>query len=869
MATPNLVPSRALLHTLRGILFTTSCSVAILAEERRRRIKVARSALENARKLHTIGRGRGPVSLAEYEDRLSNLGAPPIDIPCTKNVRRRRREVTIGSNISLTSHGSPPSATSPGSESPARNTAPGHASLDSAAVHHRERTSSGLSFASSRQNDGLRVKARANQNSSIRRSEALRKPGQQHNAQLGRERAPTDATKDTPDSILDSTSDSVGRRVDIEFAALLRILETPGTDFPTVSATTDKTVLLLANYTQSASEPGTDVCPSDVHCVRLLRFAASIESTRVSQVLEALAPHPRLSSLMIDFVRWLGTELQHQSLRLVLTFLAEAGLLHDGMIIFDALSSSSHRHESTGRLYATLKRAGLFQDFSLADKAEHKILQKMVLEREGLSGGVLSALGSPEQPMLQTTKIAIRTRCSGIIRDAKSGSWTSIDKQIEELSSRVKPSLDAFQRLLQDVVDQVALQQVASALEKQLRQYMVMYSVTLKPSWVYRVLGFHCRKRDLESTISWLEFCSDNNFNVQQNIEELWKTTLRPWGFTSATYRWFQEKNDSVALTALEQRESSAGPSASQTEDALFVRMDLMARARQWRDIQDEYLEAAHPAKGYVSDRCFRLYIVALIADKGAMEGAMDLIQQAQHEGHNVSGAMMAMADARLQRGDDPFETISHTKQLGGQIHDSMWNSATRRLLEASNLRGAIDMCKWAAKENGDGEPAYTGINFSNLVFAYTGSCRYEELEDLIWKLISLEQATWRRKEGNRVCIKVLKLALKTTERRIETDYKKAERHRRANAHLAEALRYLQHWMKVARFERDKVLAAIVCSPHARLDPRKSAMTEEVTDDVDTVSEASEEVQWDGDPSCDDGSTYLREILNSLRIPLP
>ncbi|KFA77900.1 hypothetical protein S40288_02503 [Stachybotrys chartarum IBT 40288] len=64
MVSPSYVPSRAVLHALRGILFTTSCSVVLLAEERRRRIRLARNALDNARKIHAAKAARGAAAIS-------------------------------------------------------------------------------------------------------------------------------------------------------------------------------------------------------------------------------------------------------------------------------------------------------------------------------------------------------------------------------------------------------------------------------------------------------------------------------------------------------------------------------------------------------------------------------------------------------------------------------------------------------------------------------------------------------------------------------------------------------------------------------------------------------------------------------------
>lgn len=84
MAPGQPIPSSAALNALRGLVFTTGCSVALLAEERRRRLNLARSAVENARKLRN----------AKAKLRQSELSPRRIDsashVPSTTNRRRRR-----------------------------------------------------------------------------------------------------------------------------------------------------------------------------------------------------------------------------------------------------------------------------------------------------------------------------------------------------------------------------------------------------------------------------------------------------------------------------------------------------------------------------------------------------------------------------------------------------------------------------------------------------------------------------------------------------------------------------------------------------------------------------------------------------------
>ncbi|KAF7560541.1 hypothetical protein G7046_g3627 [Stylonectria norvegica] len=108
MAAPSPVPSRAALNALRGVILTTSCSVVLVAEERRRRIKVARAAIDNARKLHTVRVNHGPA-LSEGMERREALhaelleGLPPMPFsPQNTGAPRRRRRDGQPSHSSAT-----------------------------------------------------------------------------------------------------------------------------------------------------------------------------------------------------------------------------------------------------------------------------------------------------------------------------------------------------------------------------------------------------------------------------------------------------------------------------------------------------------------------------------------------------------------------------------------------------------------------------------------------------------------------------------------------------------------------------------------------------------------------------------------------
>ncbi|KAL2208677.1 hypothetical protein CC79DRAFT_1331835 [Sarocladium strictum] len=99
MGTNNPVPSRAAIHALRGLVFGTSCSVVLVAEERRRRLKTVRTAAENARKIHAAKTHRGVASgdsHLTWATRLLQRDDEPLastgDSPSPRNFRRTKPE---------------------------------------------------------------------------------------------------------------------------------------------------------------------------------------------------------------------------------------------------------------------------------------------------------------------------------------------------------------------------------------------------------------------------------------------------------------------------------------------------------------------------------------------------------------------------------------------------------------------------------------------------------------------------------------------------------------------------------------------------------------------------------------------------------
>lgn len=123
MASSNPVPSRTAINALRGVLLTTSCSVILLAEERRRRLKIARAAIDNAKKLHTVRVNHNSIALNESFGRRdaypAELGGDFSTSPNPRGTIRRRRRNGQPPRGLVTAEAVEQAETSPSSNHPA------------------------------------------------------------------------------------------------------------------------------------------------------------------------------------------------------------------------------------------------------------------------------------------------------------------------------------------------------------------------------------------------------------------------------------------------------------------------------------------------------------------------------------------------------------------------------------------------------------------------------------------------------------------------------------------------------------------------------------------------------------------------------
>lgn len=127
MAPVKPLPSAAALNALRGLVFTTTCSVVLLAEERRRRLDIARAAVENARKLRDV-----KTKLRQSElnpGRIKSAAHSQSALP-----RRRRRPRNSTSPLSAEAISPEPRSSVSASKSKPKTSHRSHGSFTSAST---------------------------------------------------------------------------------------------------------------------------------------------------------------------------------------------------------------------------------------------------------------------------------------------------------------------------------------------------------------------------------------------------------------------------------------------------------------------------------------------------------------------------------------------------------------------------------------------------------------------------------------------------------------------------------------------------------------------------------------------------------------
>ncbi|KAL7946494.1 hypothetical protein V8C42DRAFT_320807 [Trichoderma barbatum] len=846
MASTPPVPSKAALNALRGVLLTTSCSVVFLAEERRRRLKIARAAIDNARKLHTVKSNRGAVALSEsWEDRLGNLGGEVLSLPSASRPKSsyRRRRRSNSSNLPLSGG----SANANGFLSNNRETAGGITAPGAEQKNAQEAQISNygldaarliLPLADSRQLDAsfkflaaspipaLPLRSREEGSHTVGTDVDTRVKVSLHREYRTPLRSP-DARNSSPSAHdllqLDSSAlsrlsltkmpvqDSITQSHHIDKAAkleqLLQDLEAGQSTQTLTSESVDMAVVQLQSLSISRlTTPGLNSLVKS-NGLRLLKFTIESEPTKTDAVLTALLPKFKDPiQILSPLTKWLWEKKDKKGLERLLQFLSDhkqTRFWMHGMMLYRVLSGLDEvmgSFKDIKHLYRLLQSAGLYQETAVPPNIEYKIRRLMV--SKALKAGD-DSFAQEEMRCLckidaDAAKSDIKLQSRLIVREAALGHWESVRNGIEALETADSTKSNDLRYMISKITDVFVQTCSSEGLEAVLRRFVSSYNIPLRSRWVNLVLDRHASRHDLDSMFSWLQFCHDAGFQMDDTFMQRFYSGCRKyWSFSDKTitslHQTLQELSPAIS-DILPSKSKGKGskdvpPSLLESRGCLseadaFECMEWLSAQNEWERVCEAYSRLLSSGLN-LSVRCLRLAVIGhLKRQNGSIGEASSLVDEARGRGHDVTEALTPLLLARLEKGDDVDDLIKQALRRGARIHDSVYNKAAQILSAKGDLHGAATMCEVAARENGNGELLYSEYNFSNLVFAYTGSASYIALKSILSKFMS-EVQWWR---GSRACKESIKLAMKTTAMRAVVHPDEKNDHKDALFKLDEAL---------------------------------------------------------------------------------
>ncbi|KAJ4327768.1 hypothetical protein N0V84_001730 [Fusarium piperis] len=869
MASPNPAPSRAAINALRGVLLTTSCSVIILAEERRRRLNIARAAIDNAKKLHTARVHHNSAALAESYGRRE---AFPVEIahdfnpvPAPKNsVRRRRRRIDSSKNEVLESReveSIDGFKTTLGQDGNSLTTTQARQlRWNEWDVSRKE--SSRISDTSSftRIPPLLRISVDEFSNTNMPhlgwnpRTPNTHRTQEPNNLDAVHQNVSSEATSVKPSSLSQDvnaegitqklsrqTSDAPFRDLD----ALLTELECPALAHSEIAEQQRKCVGMFQELITSGVEESHAVFSKGI---RLLQSTASSqEYSNMPLILDTINPVCKdLYLLAVPFMDHLQTGDKEGVRHLVKEF----SRLQD-----QRLEGTSYKYRSewvTGflthywkttqdfgrvkEIYDTLQECGMSAFSTTRQYAIRRRLTLIALDA-GDDATAAEELAYLQELKPKQAEADVKLRGRFVVRDAELGLWNTVWTRLDTFFKKDKPS-PAFQNVLSWLTRIYCQDHSSAEIDIFVRDLISSHRMVLSKTLAFAVLDRHGRNRDLKALVAWLRFCQDGGLEMDQIFfNEVADKSCKYWNLTRADLlQMLKDLQTSMpglhdpllarykangALHDLhmplpgEQGDGYAivstlpdcrGDSIPAFERTVFKYMNTLALQEEWGRVYNAYQEAVDKGLG-VSARCLRLAVVANIHLEGPhSRTASELVSKAHEEKHDINGALVPMLISRLECGDDVGNLLQETLNQGQHVHDSVYNKAVRVLMQKGRQDAAIKVCEIAAETNGMGELAYNKFNFSSLVYAYTGQRQYEDLQSLVTSFTS--KSDWW--QGSKECKESIKLAIKTIVGRAARDGAADIEREEALVCLDDALQHIKSLRATNRRERETLKKEIV-----------------------------------------------------------
>ncbi|KAF4126556.1 hypothetical protein GMORB2_0292 [Geosmithia morbida] len=778
------VPSRAALHALRGLVFTTSCSVILLAEERRRRTKLARTAIDNARKLHTVKAQRRPIAMLEAsrhaDSDLELLATDERTInPLPRRKRRQRPAPTTTETHSET--GPPPVTSRMGTNEHAVKIASAYDtrhSLDlvlaaSHAAASRYYNPTNLPPSAPER----RLSSASLSTPDLDRPHIMAAPGLSMPRDLTTVRAlgsvPERRDSESGPLVTDVLSFLDSRDPHGQPATGIRLLECLLERLELASPIPKETVAtyqglaldIVGRITPQRSTSRSEresMSKLRFYAMRLLRTATHLDGIPLRRALDALMPMYRdVPEFIVPVMQWLSEARNNAGMRDFLHYLAD-GTHSDYVLDYPAVLELLRIHH---------KRYG-------------KLADTRLVYRELVDAGVSEVTSAPEDMEYEIHSLFLQLSSRSSVYDsiyALAGRSTSIEDELRALGKVKGQEPEQLKFILRRLTDICSGRVAPEAFEDVLRTVASKHALPLKGRWLYPVLQHHSKRLDREAMLSFLQFALDHGYKPTDKffykICHLWR---KQWNMSEESIQQLYEALRETMPNLSAPVDSVGGTAKQEDWEAMYIRsatrvdpegsvdakalasLQKDALAGRWDRVWTRYATAEQPP----SLGALRLGVIArLKLDGGSTARTSQLMADAHSQGLDISQAMTPLLLAQIAEGRDAGELVRSSLDQGITLHDMVYNKAARALSAGGKLDAAVAVCNSAAAENGAGDACYSGFNFANLVFSYTGLYQYEQLTRLLSGFRS-EKRWWA---GSTVAMEAVKHSMKTVARRLTT----------------------------------------------------------------------------------------------------
>ncbi|KAH7319922.1 hypothetical protein B0I35DRAFT_430156 [Stachybotrys elegans] len=821
MAAPQPVPSRALLHALRGILLTASCSVALLAEERRRRIKFAHQALENARKIHSAKTARNAAIRADSNGIFSEHGAvfdedtlAALQRADLERLKRHRHLNSRKAERPLDDFTyEAPRPTMARDREPSdvyRHLLPrAKAYVDDLLAELAQTTPPPTSYP--RKNiDALKISGgepKIPVLTGSRRQMSFSETGTLNlePASLDTRQAETEAAGESSNVALSGNGcpeimaavEHLGKE-EARYRprihnGLLQVLMSTDTRTPATLQAVGLYIALLGKV--SAADANAPMASAQDAIVRqglrLLKRCAKIHPESVVPILAALLPLVEEKVDMVSlFLRWLFENGLSTETRTLLQSLHQPefrSVWQGGRFILQSFEKFRKLQDHPKRQFVAVRQfylhlcdAGLFQSVSLKKKdtwALHRALLHWAVAAEDVAfaEAQMEALSKLDPT---AAKQDIYIQCVRVTLPAILGQW----RQVHFLLGKLCASDEAQRKQIHELIERLA-QMCARGRSGDELESLIMGSVTrhglpISHKWALEVATKHANRGDLNRVISWLEFCRDRGLEMTlEFIKSIQTVCSDRWGLSQQDIITLLEKpsgrGEGIECLQNERQTGIRGsaahkptvrvaPAKSSADSATYERMHSLAKKTRWRDVCTVY-EGMAASQAPVSESCLALAIEAYVAC-GNHTLAADALAGWERRGHRLQEAstLTPLLLARIQSGENAFTVVRRTLYEGHRIEDVVYDKAAQALVAQGDVTDSAVMCKFAARQNGDDNLLYNSSNFKNLVFAYTAGAQYRRLDSVLSQFMS-QPAPWHR---DLICKDTIEFAMKAVAKR-------------------------------------------------------------------------------------------------------